>query len=157
MVNFRLVVGSSTVMIACALGKHEAQALLQVTSSKHIQNAIQKMDTLKFKEDVSLHDMKEQINEFKDHIASVLQDPSTVSAADIKLLTDLIAQLDSIFLAELTRQKAHDVAEYNTKLSQHVKCTTDKNKRMNSTTGDVTKDLRLVSQKRQKHKGCCKA
>merc|ERR1719469_250076 len=143
-------------MVAGALGKDEAQALLQVASSKHIQNAIEKMDTLKFKEDVSLHDMKEQMNEFKDHIASVLQDPSAVSAADLQLLTDMIAQLESIFLAELTRQKERDVGQYNTKLSQHVKCTTDKDKRIGSA-GDVTKDFSLVSEKREKHKGCRKA
>merc|ERR1719469_336946 len=156
MSNLRVVVGSSAVMTASALGRHEAQALFQVASSKHIQNAIEKMDTLKFKEDVSLHDMKEQMNEFKDHITSVLQDPSAVSAADLQLLTDMIAQLDAIFLAELTRQKTRDVEEYNTKLSQHVKCTTDKNKRI-GTAGKVTQDLILVSEKREKHKGCRKA
>merc|ERR1712160_99305 len=48
------------------------------------------------------------------------------------------------------------MGEYNTKLSQHVKCTTDKNKRI-GTAGKVTQDLILVSEKREKHKGCRKA
>jgi len=142
-------------MTASALG-HEANALLQVTSAKHIQQLVNKMGSLKFSEGTSLHDMKEHLNEFKDHVTSVLQDPSALSASDIKLLTDVMAQLDTIFLAELRRQHTHDVAEYNTKLGQHVKCTTDKDKRIGNA-GDVTKDQSLASEKREKHKACRKA
>jgi len=153
----RVIVVSSAVMSASTPGTHEASALLQVTSSQHIHNVIQKMDTLKFKEDVSLLDMEEQLNEFKDHVAAVLEEPSTVSPENIKLLMDMITLLDTTFKNELTRQKGRDVLRYTTNRQAHIKCTTDKDTRMHSTTGDVTKEENLVSAKRDKHKGCRKA